>query len=80
MSTNCAYTTCLDFDIVVTLVTAQFLLLIVRIQQIQKLSLYLYFSRGDSNVINLLQYLTRRAQDISTRSLTKQTEMMIRAQ
>ena len=34
--------------------TAQFLLLTVRIKQIQKLSLYLLFSRGDSNVINLM--------------------------
>ena len=41
MSTNHTYTTFLDFDIAVSIITAQFLLLIVRIQQIQKLSLYL---------------------------------------
>ena len=40
MSTNRTYTTFLDFDIVVSIITAQYLLLIVRIQQIQKLSVY----------------------------------------
>ena len=41
MSTNRTYTTFLDFDIVVSIITAKFLPLIFRIQQIQRLSLYL---------------------------------------
>ena len=70
MATNCAYTTCFDFDIVVLTTTAQFLPLIDCFQQIQNYN-SLSSSRADSNVINMMRYHTGLAQEMSSDSTCK---------